>query len=275
MNSAPRDRYFQSHGLRIHYLEWGAETALPLILLHHNNSQAHTWDRFAQRMSAQYRVLAVDMRGHGDSDWAGAGNYTLEHHASDVAALVDQLGLERVTVLGGSTGGRVAMVYAAQNPEKAAAVVMEDVGAVRPQSIAQGFADRIAAGDPELDTVEEWAEQTRGQNQRTPFEYYLHNAPYLTKRLPNGKLGLKRDPLVQRDFVPLELWGYVEQLKAPLLLLIGLESAIVGQDQQDRFRQILPNIRMETFEGAGHFIVHDKAEEFEGTVRDFLSSHGL
>lgn len=269
------DRYFRAGTLRLHYLEWGARSATPLILLHHVSSHAHTWDHFASRMSLDYRVLALDMRGHGDSQWAGVGNYTTEHYASDVAALVEHLNLERVIVLGGSLGGRVALVYAAQHSQRVAALIMEDVGAVRPPAISQGFADRVAAGDPEFDTVEEWAQHLRGQNRRTPMELFLHNARHGTKRLLNGKLGLKRDVAIQLDFVPLELWRYVEKVRAPFLLLIGSESTIVGQDQQERFRQIVPNISIVTIQGAGHIIVHDKPEEFEGTVRGFLTSHGL
>jgi pimeloyl-ACP methyl ester carboxylesterase len=267
--------YFRSGQLTLHYLDWGNDGATPLVLLHHVNSQAHTWDAFARRMSVDYRVVALDMRGHGDSDWAGEGNYTTEQYSSDVAALVEHLGLEGIAVLGGSLGGRVALVYAAQHPELAAALIMEDVGAVRPPTISQGHTDRMAAGDPEFDTVEEWADQLRGQNVRTPTEYYIHNASYATKRLPNGRLGLKRDPMIQRGMVALELWNYVEEVRAPFMLLIGSESTIVDEDQQQRFRQIVPDISMVTVQDAGHVIVHDKLDEFESTVRNFLKTFSL
>ncbi|MBI4312932.1 MAG: alpha/beta hydrolase [Chloroflexi bacterium] len=273
--AAPADRYFNSGNLRIHYLDWGNEGAKPLILLHHISSNAHTWDDFARNVRSRYRVLAMDMRGHGDSAWAGEGNYTTEHYASDVTALIQHLGLRNVVVLGGSTGGRVALVAAAQNADRVAALVMEDVGAVRPATISQGFADRVATGDPQFDTVEEWAKSLQGQNQRTPYRFFQNLALHGTKRLPNGKLGLKRDVLIQRDFVPLELWHYVEKVKAPFLLMIGTESTIVGQDQQTRFKQIRPDIEMVTVQGAGHIIVHDKPEEFERLVLDFLGRHGV
>ncbi|MBI4539108.1 MAG: alpha/beta hydrolase [Gemmatimonadetes bacterium] len=271
----PRHGYFRANGLRFHYVEWGAESATPLLLLHHINSHARTWDHFARSMSRDHRVIALDMRGHGDSDWAGDGKYTAEDYAADVAALVDHLRLPPAIVLGGSTGGRVALVFAAQHPERVTAVIMEDVGAVRPASIAQGWAERLARGDPEFDTVEEWARQLQGQNRRTPFEGFLHDARHGTRPLPNGKLGLKRDPAVQRDLVPLELWHYVERLRAPLLVLIGSESSIVGKDQQDRFRQILPTVELVTIQDAGHIIVHDQPEAFERAVRQFLAQHGL
>jgi pimeloyl-ACP methyl ester carboxylesterase len=271
----PKEGTFQSEGRNMHYLDWGDSSSTPMILLHHVSSQAHTWDSFARRMCQDYRVIALDMRGHGDSEWAGTGNYTTEHYASDVKALVDNLGLQRVIVLGGSLGGRVALVYAAQNPDKAAALIMEDVGAVRPQSIAQGFADRIAAGDPILDTVADWQKQFRGNNTRTPPEYSLSAAVHATKQLPDGRRTLKRDPAIQLDFVPMELWGYVEALKAPLLLLIGSESQIVGEDQQTKFKELKPDIEMVTIQGAGHQIVHDKLDEFESTIRSFLRKNGL
>jgi len=272
---AAREGSFQSKGLTLHYLDWSASARTPLVLLHHVGSQAHAWDEFAQRMSTDHRVVALDMRGHGDSSWAGEGNYTTEDYADDVAALIEHLGLARVIVLGGSLGGRVALVYAAEHPEAIAALVMEDVGAVRPPSIAQNFAATIAAGDPELDTVEAWAQRFQGQNRRTPMQYFLHNARHATKRLPNGKLGLKRDPAIQRDFVPLELWSYVEKVRAPLLLLLGSESTIVGEDQQARFRETAPQVEMVTIQGAGHIVVHDRPEEFEAAVRGFLRRHGL
>ena len=268
----PKDRYFDSNGLKIHYLEYGHPSNPPMILLHHISSQAHVWDNFARNMSKEYFVLAMDMRGHGDSSWAGTGNYTTEDYASDVEILVDKLGLNNIIILGGSTGGRVALVYAAQHPDKVTHLIMEDVGAVRPASISQGFADRIASGDPEFDSFEEWAKHYQGQNQRAKYEVFLNNAHHSVRRLPNGKLGLKRDPVIQLDFVPLELWHYVEKVTVKFLLMIGTESNIVGDDQQQRFCEILPDIQIVTIENAGHIIVQDRPAEFESEIRNFLAS---
>lgn len=271
----PTSRFFEANGLRLNYVDWGNVGAPPMILLHHVNSQSRTWDRFARQVRGKYHVVALDMRGHGDSEWAGAGQYTTEDYAKDVAALVSHLELDRTILLGGSTGGRVALVYAALHPERVSALVMEDVGAVRPPSIASNFAERLAAGDPEFDTIEEWAAHLRGRNQRTPAEVFQHLAQHSTRRLPSGKLVLKRDPAILMDMQPLELWEYVEKIRAPLLLVLGSESTIVGEDQQIRFRQIQPDIEIVVVPGAGHIVVHDKPDEFERVVHSFLTLHGL
>ena len=81
--------------------------------------------------------------------------------------------------------------------------------------------------------------------------------------------------MIQRGMVALELWNYVEEVRAPFMLLIGSESTIVDEDQQQRFRQIVPDISMVTVQDAGHVIVHDKLDEFESTVRSFLKTHSL
>ena len=101
---------------------------------------------------------------------------------------------------------------------------------------------------------------------------FLHNANHSVKRLTNGKLGLKRDPAIQRDFVPLEPWHYVEKITAKFLLMIGTESNIVGKDQQDRFVELIPNIQIVPIEDAGHIIVQDRPKEFESEIRTFLAS---
>ena len=272
----PRDGFLDGDGLRLHYLEWGERSASPtIVLLHHVSSHAHTWDNFARSISRDYHVLALDLRGHGDSQWARQGLYGTEHFASDVAALVDQLGLDQTILLGGSLGGRVALVYAAQHPQKVAALIMEDVGAVRPPNISQTFAARLAAGDPEFDSVEQWATQLRGRNERASDEVFLHLARHGTKRLPNRLLGLKRDQATLRDLVSLELWDYVAQVRAPFMLMIGSESEIVGEDQQQRFLELVPLIRIEHIAEAGHLIVHDQPAVFERTIREFLAAHEL
>src|SRR4029450_9251654 len=106
------DRFATVNGLRLHYLEWGDAAKPAGILLHGIARHAHTFDHLAGNLARDYHVIALDMRGHGDSAWSPEGAYLVEDHVKDVEALVAQLGLKRLTLHGNSTGGRVVQVFA-------------------------------------------------------------------------------------------------------------------------------------------------------------------
>ena len=120
--SRVRDRFLTLDGRRIHYLDWGDESAPPLLLLHGSLLHAHTWDPVARGLADQYRVIAPDWRGHGESDWAKT--YSPDDALGDLEALIGTLGLARFALVGNSIGGRFAPVYAATHPDQVTHVVM-------------------------------------------------------------------------------------------------------------------------------------------------------
>ena len=106
------DKFITVNGLRLHYLDWGNETKPPFIMLHGISRIAHQFDHLAPYFKDDYHVIAIDMRGHGDSAWSPEGAYIVEDYVKDLEAFVDQLNLRGLTLLGNSTGGRVVQVYA-------------------------------------------------------------------------------------------------------------------------------------------------------------------
>ena len=104
------DRFVTVNGLRIHYLDWGSPEKPPFIMLHGIGRVAHSFDHIAPAFMDRYHVLAIDMRGHGDSAWSPEGAYLVEDHAKYLEAIVEKLGLRGLTLLGNSTGGRVVQV---------------------------------------------------------------------------------------------------------------------------------------------------------------------
>ncbi len=105
------------NGLRIHYLDWGNAGKPPMILIHGIARHAHTFDHIAPHFARNYHVIAIDMRGHGDSSWDPKGDYLVEDHVKDLERLVKQLKLTHITMLGNSTGGRVVQVFAGMHPD--------------------------------------------------------------------------------------------------------------------------------------------------------------
>src|SRR5579864_200881 len=109
--SGYQDRFVTVNGLRIHYLDWGGEGKTPFLMLHGIGRVAHSFDHIAPQFRDNYHVIAMDMRGHGDSAWSPEGAYLVEDYVKDVEGLVNRLDLRGLILLGNSTGGRVVQVY--------------------------------------------------------------------------------------------------------------------------------------------------------------------
>src|SRR5437899_10780313 len=123
-----RDRTLTLNGQRFHYAEWGPATAPPVLLLHGVTGHARTWDDEAAGLASRYRVLALDQRGHGDSDPSPNADYTVVTMSADVAAFADALGLSRFSIVGLSVGGRVAIGFAGQAPARVERLMIVDIG---------------------------------------------------------------------------------------------------------------------------------------------------
>ena len=129
--------------LRLHLLEWGPPQAPPLLMLHGGNQSAHSWDLVSLHLADRFRIIALDQRGHGDSEWARDAAYGPDEMARDALALLAAEGIERPIVMGHSMGGMVAMRLAALEPELPRAVVLVDVG----PEVSQRGAEAIRNGD--------------------------------------------------------------------------------------------------------------------------------
>ena len=122
------DRLLTINGLRIHYLDWGRadDERAALVLLHGIGRLARSFEPIAAHFTNRFRVIAIDMRGHGDSDWHPQAKYLVEDYVEDLEGLVEQLQLRSLVVWGNSTGGRVAQVFAGRHPELTRGVIVED-----------------------------------------------------------------------------------------------------------------------------------------------------
>jgi putative CocE/NonD family hydrolase len=266
----PQDRFATVNGLRLHYLEWGAAGKPPLVMVHGIARHAHTFDHIAADLARDYRVIAIDMRGHGDSAWSPEGAYLVEDHVKDLEGLVGQLQLRRLTLLGNSTGGRVVQVFAGLHPDLVERVIVEDVGPERPQEIASGFARRVQEEADGWASEDELVAQLVKQNARTPEPLLRTYAHYGVKRRADGRLVWKRDPNLVKGFVATELWQAVSRITAPTLYILGGASAIVPSDTQRRLKQTLPNCEIVTMPGLGHYPDSEDPAGFMTIVNRFL-----
>ena len=266
----PTDRYATVNGIRLHYLDWGNPDKPPLIMLHGIGRLAHTFDHIAPRFTDRFHVMAIDMRGHGDSAWDPNAAYLVEDYTKDLEALVGQLQLRNLTLWGNSTGGRVVQVYAGLHPENVAALIVEDVGPERPRSIADGFARQVQQDAKGWASEDELVAQLKTGNQGISEDQLRTYAHFGTKRGPDGRIIWKRDPNLAKGFVETELWQYVRKISSPTIYIIGGRSTIVPADTQEQLKKTIKGVQVVTMPGLGHYPSQEKPDEFTAIVNGFF-----
>jgi pimeloyl-ACP methyl ester carboxylesterase len=278
---AAADRFVTVDGLRIHYVDWGiprlgdearSAKAAPLILIHGLDRVARTFDHVAPHFTSRFHVIAVDMRGHGDSGWDPQGRYLVEDHVGDLEGLVRQLGLKDIILWGNSTGGRVAQVFAGKHPELVSAVISEDVGPERPRQIADNYSRRVAQEDAGWASEDELLAQLRKSNAGVSDAVLVPYVRHGTKRRADGRLVWKRDPQLVKGFVATDLWRFVREIEAPILYVIGGRSTIVPLETQEQLKKTLPKVRIVTMPELGHYPSDEKPQEFLAIVDEFLKT---
>ena len=269
----PIDRFVTVNGLRIHYLDWGNETKPPMIMLHGIGRVAHTFDHIAPHFAPSYHVMAVDMRGHGDSDWDPKGAYLVEDYTKDIEGLAVQLRLRNITIWGNSTGGRVAQVFAGLHPELVSAVISEDVGPERPTQVAESVTRQLKQEDEKgWSSEDDLLAQLKTSNSRTPEEILRAYAHYGSKKRADGRVIWKRDPAIGNGFVPTELWRFVRQIKSPIIYVVSGRSTIVPAATQEALKKALPQAQIVTIPGVGHYPSEENSSAYLAIVDKFLSS---
>ena len=265
------DQFVSVNGLRIHYLDWGNAGKPPLVMLHGIGRDAHSFDHIVPHFSSDYHVLAVDLRGHGDSAWHPDGAYLVDDMVKDLEGLVEQRGLRGLVLLGNSTGGRVAQVYAGLHPDHVHALVVEDVGPERPADVAAGFARRVQQDANGWGSEDELVAQLRAQDAKTSEALLRVHARSATKRRDDGRLVWKRDPNLVKGFVPTELWQHVRRITAPTLYVLGGRSTIVSVATQDQLKKTIPGCEVVVMPGVGHYPHLEAPAEFVEIIKAFLA----
>jgi esterase len=266
----PRDKRVALDEVELHYAEWGDAASPPMVLLHGFMAHARTWDLFAADLARDYRVLAVDQRGHGDSARAPGGKYGTEYYVADLEQLVAALGLRSFVLVGMSMGGRNSMVYASRHPETVERLVIVDIAPEAPPP----FAPRTdAPADPGVfDAPEQVADFLRGQDAYPPEDYRQDVARHSVRPREDGRLIWKWDPALRGGPSPVagDHWAALRAIRCPTLVVRGAESPILPRPLADRTIRELADGRLVEASRSGHAVQEDNAPALIAAVREFL-----
>jgi esterase len=272
----PEDRDLKVGNLRLHYLDWGNEDGPPLVFLHGGALTAHTWDVVCLALRDQYHCLALDQRGHGDSDWAD--DYSHERHCEDITGFIEQLGIERTVMVGQSMGGLNSIVYAGRGGERLAGVVIVDVGPELNLGGTQRISDFIR-DTPEAESIDAFIEKAMEFNPRRDPVLLRRSLHHNLRQLPNGKWSWKWDPNRMRSGMSKiedhiegmrKLWTQVEKINCPTLVMRGGKSDVFSDANAEKLAAALPQGRWIRIDDAGHTVQGDNPRAMVAALREFF-----
>jgi pimeloyl-ACP methyl ester carboxylesterase len=259
-------------GRRVSALVWG-EADPEIVLVHGGAQNAHTWDTVA--LALDRPLVAVDLPGHGHSDWRADRQYWPLENAVDVATVMRALAPSPRVVVGMSLGGLTSVALAARHPELVPRLVLVDVTPGVDREKAAPIA-AFVAGPERFASFDEILERTIAFNPtRTESSLrrgILHNAREhddgsWTWRYDRWRLAEGQDV---PDFRP--LWDDVSKLTMPLMLVRGADSGVVGDEDVDELRRRQAEVRVEVVEGAGHSVQGDRPVELARLIESFLGA---
>ena len=284
----PASHSYVSQRLRLHYVDWGNRDAPPLLLVHGGRDHCRNWDWVAEELRHDWHIIAPDLRGHGDSQWASDGNYALFDYVYALARLIAQLDLAPVTIVGHSLGGNIGVRYTGLYPDRVRKLVSIE---------GLGFSPKLIAGRDQLpmaDRLRNWIDDKKAAGRRQVKRYatledafarMISENAHLTEaqarhltihgvnRNEDGSYSWKFDNhlhvwgQVDISQVALEtLWGAIT---CPTLLCYGEKSWASNPLDDGRIRHF-NTARVATFADAGHWLHHDQFAAFMAELRAFL-----
>lgn len=304
----PSSRHIVAGNHRVHVLDWGTEGKPHVVFLHGMGLTAHTWSMVCLALRQDYHCHAVDLRGHGESEWSPVLDYGAEAHARDVAGVVDAVSPDGPVVLVGmSLGGITALTYAVDHVERLRGLVIVDIAPPvdteeRPKGPEARPIQAQAEGPSLADTVDEFIDHALVMNPRRDRETLRVSMLNNLRQTPEGKWTWKNDrrPYERMLAMMKEAAEAAEAAKAegdtttpttpnmpnpfsalaeklatmtvPVRLVRGGDSMVVSSAAAEAFAAQLPTATLVEVPKAGHTVQGDNPPGFVEAVRPFLDS---
>jgi esterase len=273
----PHSRCRQVGALRLSYLDWGTEGLPPMLFLHGGALTAHTWDLCCLSLRQDHHCLALDQRGHGDSDWEPRADYSIAAQREDVKGFADRLGLDRMILVGQSMGAINALAFAIHYPERLSALVMIDAGPEVRRPGSRRIRDFVhdVAEAPSLDTI---IERALAFNPRRDARILRRSLMHNLRQMPDGSWRWKYD---RRRFQNLDREAHAAERRrlgeglarvtCPTLIVRGADSDVFLEEDAVHLASRLPHGRHVTIAEAGHTVQGDNPKALVAAIRSFLS----
>jgi len=271
-----------SSGLNIAASSWGRESDPLVILLHGGGQTRHAWGETGKKLSQNgFYVLALDLRGHGDSDWHPDGEYGVDNYKKDIVSILKEV-KKPAAFIGASLGGMTSLSIAGDPElrEKCWALVMVDIGLYPNLEGSQEIVEFMNSGSKGFASIEEAAESVanylphrkrprdnRGLEKNLRLKddgrYYWHWDPRFLDSRPKE---------IPEDYKEKQK-SFAKVVETPTLLIKGAMSNILTQNEVDDFLQVITHSKFVEIKDAAHMVAGDRNDIFAAAAIDFLENH--
>ena len=278
-----RDEFVEVNGLRLHYREWSdVRTRQAVLMLHGYAETASVWDETAQDLAREYRVLALDQRGHGQSAHAPDFDYTRATQVEDIEAFVENLGLRSLTLVGHGMGGANALCYGSEHPDIVTALIVVEAA---PEVLRGGVERlrRMVGSADEFESLDEAVESMRPFFPYATDEQLGRRARSALAEGTDGGLVWAFDPALrdaslrppepdpgQRRLA--DLWECADRVQCPVMIVRGAETDMLTPEAIQRLHRRIVGSRESLIEDAGHPVPSDQPAHLALNIREFLQN---
>jgi pimeloyl-ACP methyl ester carboxylesterase len=269
--SAPRSLFVEGSP-RLHCLEWNPDGATTILLLHGNTANAWWWAQMAASMPASFRLIAIDLRGHGDSEWVRPAAYGPANHADDLARLIETIGVERPIVAGHSMGGIAVAAFTREYPRMARAAIVIDI-AVTSTPQRNRFLYRLKAlptvNYPNLETaIARFRLLPKdGEIAREVIEEIARRS---LRRTDDGCYTMKFDRESFYGGDGLDVEAAIARARIPTLLIRAGLSRIMMAESAERAASSNPLVELKVIEGAHHHLPLERPHDLAKLISVFV-----
>ncbi|WP_311970326.1 alpha/beta hydrolase [Pseudomonas baltica] len=249
----------------------------PVVLLHGGGQTRHSWARaFDELVARGYRVLSLDCRGHGDSQWSPCGDYSLDALVADLRRVLASLSRPAVLV-GASLGGVTALIAQGEDPQLARALILVDVAPQLEFDGVDHIVNFMTAHTAGFASLEDVAAAVAAYNPTRPRPTDHQGLRKNVRLAEDGRFYWHWDPrLMEGDHrgrtrdISRRMLAAAAHVKVPTLLVRGKQSDVVSLEGAEHLRRHLPHLQLVDIEGAGHMVAGDKNDAFNGAIITFL-----
>ncbi|WP_421864339.1 alpha/beta fold hydrolase [Motiliproteus sp.] len=257
--------------MQLHAKSYGQDSSPPLVILHGLFGSLDNWAGQSNVLAEHFKVWTLDLRNHGRSDWSEQMSYPAM--ADDLLAFLDQQGLDSIDLLGHSMGGKVAMQFALDYPQRVKRLIVVDISPVRyPPHHTDVFAGLRGVELGSISSRREADQQLQQQIEDTSIRNFLLKNLYRDGERFNWRANLE---VLEREYdyiasPPAPRFEH-QHFEAPTLFIKGAESHYIQAEHRPAIGALFPNAEARIMNGVGHWPHAEKPKAFNALLLRFLS----